>query len=51
MSEPAGERVGLVLVSHSRPLAEGLVALAGQMAGSVPLHAAGGTDEDGIGTS
>lgn len=44
-------RVGIVFVSHSRQLAEGLVALAGQMAGSVPLVAAGGTDDDGIGTS
>ncbi|MFF1879314.1 dihydroxyacetone kinase phosphoryl donor subunit DhaM [Leifsonia sp. NPDC058230] len=45
------ERVGIVFVSHSRQIAEGLVALAGQMAGSVPLVAAGGTDDDGIGTS
>jgi PTS hybrid protein len=45
------ERVGIVFVSHSRQLADGLVALAGQMAGSVALVAAGGTDDDGIGTS
>jgi PTS hybrid protein len=45
------ERVGIVFVSHSRQLAEGLVALSGQMAGSVSLVAAGGTDDDGIGTS
>jgi PTS hybrid protein len=44
-------RVGIVFVSHSRQLAEGLVALAAQMAASVPLVAAGGTDDDGIGTS
>lgn len=45
------DRVGLVLVSHSDRLAEGLAALAGQMAPSVRLVAAGGTDDGGIGTS
>lgn len=44
-------RVGLVFVSHSSQLAAGAVALAGQMAPSVTLLAAGGTDDDGIGTS
>ena len=43
--------VGLVLVSHSARLAEGLVELAAQMAPEVALVAAGGTDDDGIGTS
>ncbi|WP_426624359.1 dihydroxyacetone kinase phosphoryl donor subunit DhaM [Leifsonia sp. McL0607] len=43
--------VGIVFVSHSSQLAAGVVALAGQMAPSVPLLAAGGTDDDGIGTS
>lgn len=43
--------VGIVFVSHSSQLAAGAVALAGQMAPSVPLLAAGGTDDDGIGTS
>ncbi|QHC70163.1 dihydroxyacetone kinase phosphoryl donor subunit DhaM [Rathayibacter sp. VKM Ac-2801] len=43
--------VGLVLVSHSARLAEGLVELAEQMAASVALVAAGGTDDGGIGTS
>lgn len=43
--------VGLVFVSHSARIAEGLVELAAQMAPSVPLIAAGGTDDDGIGTS
>ena len=43
--------VGLVFVSHSALIAEGLVELAAQMAPSVPLIAAGGTDEGGIGTS
>lgn len=45
------ERVGIVFVSHSVLLADGAVALAGQMAPSVRLVAAGGTDDDGIGTS
>jgi PTS hybrid protein len=45
------DRVGLVFVSHSSQLAAGAVALAGQMAPSVTLLAAGGTDDDGIGTS
>jgi len=44
-------KVGVVFVSHSVQIAEGMVALAGQMAGSVALVAAGGTDDDGIGTS
>jgi PTS hybrid protein len=44
-------RVGLVFVSHSAQIAEGLVALAGQMAPATTLVAAGGTDDDGIGTS
>ncbi|SMH39738.1 Phosphocarrier protein HPr /dihydroxyacetone kinase DhaM subunit [Rathayibacter oskolensis] len=43
--------VGLVLVSHSTLIAEGLVQLAAQMAPSVALIAAGGTDDGGIGTS
>lgn len=43
--------VGIVFVSHSSQLAAGAVALAGQMAPSVRLLAAGGTDDDGIGTS
>jgi PTS hybrid protein len=43
--------VGLVLVSHSAKIAEGLAELARQMAPSVPLLPAGGTDDGGIGTS
>ncbi len=42
--------VGLVIVSHSAKVAEGVVELAGQMAGSVRILAAGGTDDGGIGT-
>jgi PTS hybrid protein len=44
-------RVGLVFVSHSTKIAEGLVDLARQMAPGVDLLAAGGTDDGGIGTS
>lgn len=43
--------VGIVFVSHSTKIAEGLVDLAGQMAAAVRIVAAGGTDEGGIGTS
>ena len=43
--------VGLVIVSHSSKIAEGVVDLAAQMAEGVRIHAAGGTDEGGIGTS
>jgi phosphoenolpyruvate---glycerone phosphotransferase subunit DhaM len=43
--------VGLVFVSHSAKIADGLVELARQMAPGVQLIAAGGTDEGGIGTS
>ena len=42
--------VGLVVVSHSAKVAEGVVELAAQMAGGVRLRAAGGTDDGGIGT-
>ncbi|GAB4097932.1 dihydroxyacetone kinase phosphoryl donor subunit DhaM [Sinomonas halotolerans] len=43
--------VGLLIVSHSERLAEGVVEVARQMAASVPLVAAGGTDDGGVGTS
>jgi phosphoenolpyruvate---glycerone phosphotransferase subunit DhaM len=42
--------VGLVVVSHSAKIAEGVVDLAGQMAGAVRIEAAGGTDDGGLGT-
>ncbi len=42
--------VGVVVVSHSAKIAEGVVELAAQMAGEVRMRAAGGTDEGGIGT-
>lgn len=44
-------RVGLVFVSHSAKIAEGIVELAGQMAPETALIAAGGTDDGRIGTS
>jgi PTS hybrid protein len=49
--ERSATRVGVVFVSHSVQIAEGLVALAAQMAPATALRAAGGTDEGGIGTS
>ena len=43
--------VGIVVVSHSREIASGTVALAGQMAGpDVRIEAAGGTADGGLGT-
>jgi PTS hybrid protein len=42
--------VGLVVVSHSAKIAEGVVELAGQMAREVRIQAAGGSDDGGIGT-
>lgn len=56
MAQDAAHTVGIVLVSHSRALAEGLAELAGQMAGpEVHIIAAGGgpagelgTDEDRV---
>jgi phosphoenolpyruvate---glycerone phosphotransferase subunit DhaM len=42
--------VGLVIVSHSARLAEGVVELAGQMAPLVPIVAAGGMADGGLGT-
>src|SRR6516165_5614977 len=44
--------VGLVIVSHSAQLAEGVVELAGQMTqGKTPIAAAGGAIDDVLGTS
>lgn len=42
--------VGLVVVSHSAKIAEGVVEMAGQMAEGVRILAAGGADDGGIGT-
>lgn len=49
--DPESARVGLVFVSHSAKIAEGLVDLARQMAQNAPMAAAGGTDDGRIGTS
>ena len=43
-------RVGLVIVSHSAKLADGVVEVAAQMAPDVAVVAAGGTADGGIGT-
>lgn len=43
--------VGIIIVSHSAQLAAGVVELAQEMAPDVPLRAAGGRDDGGIGTS
>lgn len=43
--------VGILVVSHSAAVATGTVELARQMAADVPLVAAGGTEDGGIGTS
>lgn len=44
-------RVALVLVSHAAEAAAGVARIAGQMAPDVVLRPAGGTDDDGLGTS
>ena len=41
----------IVVVSHSTQLAEGVVEVAKMMARDVTIIAAGGTEEDGLGTS
>ncbi|MEV7194248.1 PTS fructose transporter subunit IIA [Streptomyces sp. NPDC093510] len=49
-----GQLVGIVLVSHSGPVAEAVAALAAGLAGggaTAPVAAAGGTDDGGLGTS
>ncbi len=51
MTEAEPPRVGIVFVSHSAELARGIAEIAGQMAPSVALVAAGGTDDGGVGTS
>ena len=42
--------VGLVIVSHSEKVAQGALELCRQMAASVPMAAAGGLPDGGIGT-
>ena len=43
--------VGIVIVSHSQKLAEGVVDLASLMEPETPMRAAGGMDDGGFGTS
>ena len=43
--------VGIVIVSHSQKLAEGVVDLASLMAPETPMRAAGGMDDGEFGTS
>ena len=42
---------GILIVSHVSQIAQGLPRLLAQVAPDVPLTYAGGTDDDGIGTS
>jgi PTS hybrid protein len=51
VSEAQAAHVGIVIVSHSALIAEGVVQLAAQMAPKVALEPAGGSDAGGIGTS
>ncbi len=43
--------VGIVIVSHSKNLAESIVEFTGLMAGGAKVAAAGGTDDGSFGTS
>ncbi len=43
--------VGIVMVSHSKTLAEGVVELARLVAGECPMAAAGGLEDGSFGTS
>lgn len=43
--------LGLIVVSHSKHLAQGLVDLISEVAKDVPLTYVGGTEDGGIGTS
>ncbi|WP_409292736.1 dihydroxyacetone kinase phosphoryl donor subunit DhaM [Peribacillus sp. SCS-37] len=43
--------VGVVFISHSEKIAEGLKDLVSQVVQTVPIEAAGGTDDGEIGTS
>lgn len=42
--------VGIVIISHSNKIAEGVTEMALQMASEVPIIPAGGTKDNGIGT-
>ncbi|MBR6712315.1 MAG: PTS-dependent dihydroxyacetone kinase phosphotransferase subunit DhaM [Selenomonadaceae bacterium] len=43
--------VGIVIVSHSQKLAEGIVEISKMMAETAPIIAAGGLDDGSLGTS
>ncbi|GGF30361.1 PTS-dependent dihydroxyacetone kinase phosphotransferase subunit DhaM [Halobacillus andaensis] len=43
--------VGIVLISHSPKVVEGIKDILNQVANDVPVELAGGTDQGGIGTS
>lgn len=43
--------VGIVIVSHSAPLAESVIGLAAMMAPDAPMAAAGGLEDGSFGTS
>ncbi|MGY3725396.1 dihydroxyacetone kinase DhaM subunit [Granulicatella balaenopterae] len=43
--------LGVVVVSHSKSIATGIKQLAGEVAKDVPFTIAGGSEDDGIGTS
>ena len=43
--------VGIVIVSHSQKLAEGVIDLAALMAPETPMRATGGMEDGGFGTS
>jgi dihydroxyacetone kinase phosphotransfer subunit len=43
--------IGIVIVSHSQKLAEGVIEVARMMAEDAPIAAAGGMDDDTLGTS
>ncbi len=43
--------VGIVLISHSAKVVEGLKDIIGQVVHNVPIEVAGGTDDNEIGTS
>ncbi|HWO76287.1 MAG TPA: dihydroxyacetone kinase phosphoryl donor subunit DhaM [Bacillus sp. (in: firmicutes)] len=45
------EKVGIVLISHSYKVAEGIKDILNQVVSDVPIELAGGTDENDIGTS
>ena len=43
--------IGLVIVSHSKHIAQGVVELISEVAKDIPITYVGGTEDGGIGTS